>query len=52
MVLRRLEYKTRKELYKQLNQVMTVQQLALEIKTKLLKRGNWRADEQPLSYDD
>ena len=51
-VTERLEYKTRKELYKQLNQVMTVQQLALEIKTKLLKRGNWRADEQPLSYDD
>lgn len=50
-VTERLEYKTRKELYKQLNQVMTVQQLALEIKTKLLKRGNWRADEQPLSYD-
>ncbi len=51
-VTERLEYKTRKELYKQLNQVMTVQQLALEIKIKLLKRGNWRADEQPLSYDD
>ena len=51
-VTERLEYKTRKELYKQLNQVMTVQQLALEIKTKLLKRGNWRADEQPVSYDD
>lgn len=51
-VTERLEYKTRKDLYKQLNQVMTVQQLALEIKAKLLKRGNWRADEQPLSYDD
>ena len=50
-ITERLEYKTRKELYKQLNQVMTVQQLALEIKTKLLKRGNWRVDEQPLSYD-
>ena len=51
-VTERLEHKTRKELYKQLNQVMSVQKLALEIKTKLLKRGNWRADEQPLSYDD
>lgn len=51
-VTERLEYKTRKDLYKQLNQIMTVQQLAWGIKTKLLKRGNWRADEQPLSYDD
>ena len=50
-VTERLEHKSRKELYEQLNLFMTIQQLALEIKTKLLKRGNWRVDEQPLSYD-
>lgn len=48
----RLESKTRKDLYQQLNSIMNVQELASEIKFKLLKRGNWRADELPLSYDD
>ena len=50
-VTEKLEHKTRKELYQQLSLIMSVQQLALEIKVKLLKRGNWRADEPPLSYD-
>lgn len=50
-VTERLEHKSRKELYNQLNIFMTVQQLAVEIKIKLLKRGNWKADVQPLSYD-
>ena len=50
-VTERLEHKSRKELYKQLNIFMTIQQLALEIKIKLLKRGNWKVDVQPLSYD-
>ncbi|KJH62099.1 sce7726 family protein [Acinetobacter calcoaceticus] len=49
-VTEKLEHKTRKELYQQLSLVMSVQQLALEIKVKLLKRGNWRVDEPPLSY--
>lgn len=51
-VKERLVHKSRKELYEQLNIFMTVQQLALEIKTKLLKRGNWKVDVQPLSYGD
>jgi hypothetical protein len=48
----KFEYKSRRELYQQLNLVMSTQDLALEIKAKLLKRGNWRVVEQPLSYDD
>ena len=48
----KLEYKSRRELYQQLNLVMSTHDLASEIKAKLLKRGNWRADELPLSYDD
>lgn len=50
-ITQKLEHKTRKELYQQLSLVLNVQQLALAIKVKLMKRGNWRADEQPLSYD-
>ena len=50
-ITEKLEHKSRKELYKQLSMLMTIKQLSLEIKTKLLKRGNWRADGQPLSYD-